>query len=169
MSESSVGDRLRQLRSERGLTQREVAIGADVVEKTVIRAENTGAMNVETLTKLSEFFGVSADYLLRGDAPDTASEPLDDESRPLVDQLLAARRDFSDAKRAWIRTKLEETDRLTGDDPDRVWDEIKALAAVYEYETGRKLPLPERERAEEPKKAKGESIRGAVLGKKPKR
>lgn len=38
------------------------------------------------------------------------------------------------------------------------------LATIYEYETGRKLPLPERERVEEPASSV-RSIRKEVLGK----
>ena len=61
----SLGNRLRKLRQDKGLTQTELAniIGT---KKTTISNYETGysSPDYETLIKLADFFEVSTDYLL---------------------------------------------------------------------------------------------------------
>ena len=58
-------ERIRELREERGLTQRELA-EAIGIDRTAIAKYETGASGAksEMLEKLATFFGVSTDYLL---------------------------------------------------------------------------------------------------------
>lgn len=59
---------LRQLRKEKGLSMKELGAIIGLAESTISQYE-TGKRepDFETLLKLGEFFGVSVDYLLRGD------------------------------------------------------------------------------------------------------
>lgn len=59
------GQRLKSLREERGLSQRALAEVIGISKGAVYYYENEGrAADIVTLKKLSDFFGVSADYLL---------------------------------------------------------------------------------------------------------
>lgn len=59
------GQRLKTLREEQGLSQRTLAEIIGISKGAVYYYENEGrAADIVTLKKLSEFFGVSADYLL---------------------------------------------------------------------------------------------------------
>lgn len=62
---ATTGERIKQLRISRGLSQQQVADGAGVSDAAVSRWE-TGTLlpGYESLIALSTFFGVSADYLL---------------------------------------------------------------------------------------------------------
>lgn len=73
-----MGDRIKQLRKERGMTQEEVGkiIG---VQKSAIRKYESGLvqnMKRSSIKKLSDFFGVSPSYLLGYDEkePPTVTE-----------------------------------------------------------------------------------------------
>ncbi len=60
-----IGKRLKELRNEAGLTQTKVAKAIGVSEPTISlweRGERTP--NIEMLSKLCDFYDVSADYLL---------------------------------------------------------------------------------------------------------
>ena len=61
----SFAERLKYLREEQGITQKEVAIACDITPTCICNLEN-GSRNPtgSTITALSDFFGVSADYLL---------------------------------------------------------------------------------------------------------
>ena len=67
-----VADRLRLLRSERSLTQRNVARGADIAERQYQSYEGGARTpSCETLIALADFFDVSIDYLVgRTDKPE---------------------------------------------------------------------------------------------------
>lgn len=59
------GQRLKSLREEQGLSQRALAEIIGISKGAVYYYENEGrAADIVTLKKLSDFFGVSADYLL---------------------------------------------------------------------------------------------------------
>lgn len=62
------GKRLKALRVSRNLSQREVGDVIGVVSSSVGKYEtvNNSFPSVEILIKLSDFFGVSLDYLLKG-------------------------------------------------------------------------------------------------------
>lgn len=59
---------LRKLRKAKGISMKELGLKIGVAESTISQYE-TGKRepDFETLLKLSEFFDVSTDYLLRGD------------------------------------------------------------------------------------------------------
>lgn len=61
----SFAERLKYLREEQGVTQKEVAFACDITPTCICNLEN-GSRNPtgSTITALSDFFGVSADYLL---------------------------------------------------------------------------------------------------------
>lgn len=60
-----LGERLRQLRKERGLTQAQLAAILVSGESTISQWENgRRQIDIETVERLASFFGVSVDYLL---------------------------------------------------------------------------------------------------------
>lgn len=63
----TLGDKLKNLRHERGLYQRDVAEDLDIAVTTLSGYErNDRKPNPETLRKLSDFYGVTIDYLVAG-------------------------------------------------------------------------------------------------------
>ncbi|WP_433958886.1 helix-turn-helix domain-containing protein [Cytobacillus horneckiae] len=63
-----LGDRLKILRSERKLTQEELASKIGVTRGTYAHYEiNKRQPDYDTLIKLADFFEVSTDYLLKGE------------------------------------------------------------------------------------------------------
>lgn len=65
-------DNLKKLRTERGLIKRNVADGVGITERTYISYEyGRTEPNMETLSKLADFYEVTTDYLLgREPAPE---------------------------------------------------------------------------------------------------
>lgn len=60
--------KLRELRKEKGISLKELGAEMGVAESTMSLYENGKRQpDYETLLKLAEFFGVTVDYLLRGD------------------------------------------------------------------------------------------------------
>jgi transcriptional regulator with XRE-family HTH domain len=60
-----IGDRLKQLREEKGYTQEYIAEYLGVKQQTYSRYENNvSEPDIETIHKLVKLFNVSADYLL---------------------------------------------------------------------------------------------------------
>ncbi len=90
-------DKLKQLRTDRGLSQRIVAQDLEAAQQTVASWEvgRTEPNNV-MLKKLARYFGVSTDYLLGNDAPATRDqnlqmyERLPDADRAAVNRMIAA-------------------------------------------------------------------------------
>ena len=64
----TLGERLRALRAEKDITQAQLA-GSIFVSESYIALIESGKRNPSTaiVAKLSDFFGISADYLLYGD------------------------------------------------------------------------------------------------------
>ena len=59
------GERLRELRNEKGLTQKQLGDTFNVNRVTIVDWEIRGKQpSYETLCKLAKFFEVTADYLL---------------------------------------------------------------------------------------------------------
>lgn len=87
-----IGDKIRDLRKARGLTQ--AALSQDpkiAVSQASIAAYETGARepNIETITQLAQYFGVTADYLI-GMSDHKRPQADDDELAPLLsDKALA--------------------------------------------------------------------------------
>ena len=67
-----LGERIRKLRSDRGWSQRELARRASIASKSVISYYELGERfpTYETLLRLADTFGVTTDYLLRGQDAD---------------------------------------------------------------------------------------------------
>ena len=65
------GDRLRRLRRDANLTQGELALKLDVVPSAVSKYERTPKAypSIDALLKISDFFNVSTDFLLKGIYP----------------------------------------------------------------------------------------------------
>lgn len=65
MKEVSVtGSRLKKLRLENDLTQKDMAISLGVTQQTYSNCENGKGMSIDLLTKVCNHFHVSADYIL---------------------------------------------------------------------------------------------------------
>lgn len=62
------GNIIRDLRKERGLTQEQIAkeVGVSVKHWGLFERGGTG-MSITNLTKISEYFGVTVDYLIYGE------------------------------------------------------------------------------------------------------
>ena len=68
MNATKLGDTIAKLRKKNGFTQKELAERINVSDKTVSKWENGGGYpEITILSALSEVFGVSVDYLLKGD------------------------------------------------------------------------------------------------------
>jgi transcriptional regulator with XRE-family HTH domain len=115
---SPIGARLKALRSRANKTQREVGAAIDVTEKTMVRAENTGAMSISTVVALAGYYGVSADYILglsddpggRRDAMggrESRIEPMDDATVGMVESVLTALQQDAQTTQ-WLRERLAE-------------------------------------------------------------
>ena len=80
---SQIGERIRQLRGERGWSQRELAARAGVVNASMISYYELGERcpSYETLLRLADVFHVTTDYLLRGGSSrQIDADGLDDEA-----------------------------------------------------------------------------------------
>ena len=67
MNEKSVGERIARLRSEKGMTQVELAEKLGVSDKAVSKWELGGCYpDVTMFPLLADIFGVSVDFLMRG-------------------------------------------------------------------------------------------------------
>ncbi len=58
------GERIKLLRKQKGLTQRQMADTFGITERNYQRYEVSDSPSNDTLIKLAEFFGVTTDYLL---------------------------------------------------------------------------------------------------------
>ena len=69
---TTVGGRIKKLRTDAGYTQEELAIELHLEGKSAISnyENNSRGVSAEMLTQLSRLFHVSADYILNGDSPD---------------------------------------------------------------------------------------------------
>ena len=62
---ATIGERIRELRTEKQVTQERLANFLGVTPQAVSRWEREGVCpNLELLPRLAKFFGVSTDYLL---------------------------------------------------------------------------------------------------------
>ena len=75
---ASFGERIKELRKQRGLTQRQMANHFGITERNYQRYESTDSPSNDTLVKLAKFFEVSADYLIGQDTKKIEfAEPLE--------------------------------------------------------------------------------------------
>ena len=84
------GTNLKQLREERGLTQKELAKGMELSPSMISMYEGGGSHpSVEILIRLSHYFRVSTDYLLGvSDSNGYDFSGLTDEQAVLVNELI---------------------------------------------------------------------------------
>jgi transcriptional regulator with XRE-family HTH domain len=80
---NTLGKRLKKLRAEKGITQKELAAIIKVPRDTVANWEvSRGTPNIETISDIASYFDVSTDYLLgRTDDP----SPIDDNRQHVND------------------------------------------------------------------------------------
>lgn len=70
MENHSIGKLIARLRSEKGLTQAELAKRLNITDKAVSKWENEdGEPSISLLPAIAEEFGITLDYLMRGIAP----------------------------------------------------------------------------------------------------
>lgn len=104
----SIGERLAELRRQKGLSQAELARLLNLGQSTIAMYEkNRRAPDYHQLVRLADFFGVSVDYLLGREEEDKKEILLPDEkildaaSDPVFSRLLAQIPDLSeDEKRS---------------------------------------------------------------------
>lgn len=62
---NTIGDRIRELRESKGLNSKDLANALDINTSTYSKLENNRkSIAVEELKKITEYFSVSADYIL---------------------------------------------------------------------------------------------------------
>lgn len=65
-----IADKLKQFRADRNVDKNRIATYLNISERTYTRWENQETMpDLETLVKLSEFFGCTVDDLVKADTP----------------------------------------------------------------------------------------------------
>ena len=80
-----IGENIKSLRTEKGLKQSELATVLSTTQSTIGKYErNEVEPNIDTLIKLSNFFGCSTDYLLGRERED-GMIVIDDSSNALSD------------------------------------------------------------------------------------
>jgi transcriptional regulator with XRE-family HTH domain len=84
-----IGERLRKLREERGLLQRQLADILKLTQQTISLYEsNQREPDAETLKKIADFFNTTIDYLLgRTDDPNPPEKTIDDEIVKIMREL----------------------------------------------------------------------------------
>ena len=85
---TTVGGRIKKLRTDAGFTQEELAIELHLEGKSGISnyENNSRGVSAEMLTQLSRLFHVSADYILNGDSPDNL-DPIVNEAIEILNNL----------------------------------------------------------------------------------
>ncbi|MCM1365103.1 MAG: helix-turn-helix domain-containing protein [Faecalibacterium sp.] len=72
----TIAERIQSLRKSRGLSQEELAEQIGVSRQAVSKWESDQSMpDIDKIMAISDFFGVSTDYLLKGIEPTIAEEP----------------------------------------------------------------------------------------------
>lgn len=173
-----IGERIREARKKRGLTVAQLAHAmssypdAIVHSETISRYEN-GRMNAaKALPAIARVLEIPLSWFYYGDEGDpyasveVTHESVHDETLSDEDYAIeGVRRDLGPLETAeveFLRSEFQAAQFSVG----RLESEMaisRLKSKLREYRG--KLPPPERERVEEPKRAKGESIRDAVLGK----
>lgn len=87
MDNQRIGDFIRKLRKERGLTQKEVAEALHITDRAVSKWERgLNAPDIALLEPLAELFGVSVGELIRGERmEETMEETMVDDAKSLLD------------------------------------------------------------------------------------
>lgn len=86
--EQSVAMRLKLLRTEEGLTQNEIAEKLGITQQTYSKYEKgTSNMDSETLKKVCNLYGVTADYVLGISASAVANDHLEELVKRVITTL----------------------------------------------------------------------------------
>ena len=117
----SIGERIRQLRKERNITQEELSEYLGVTKATVQKYENGQIRNLraETIKKLSELFGVGPVFFVFDDVPDYLSGQMD--------KLLITHYG------AWFEDFLENISRMNEDGKKLVRTYVEDIASIDRY------------------------------------
>jgi transcriptional regulator with XRE-family HTH domain len=100
VADVSFGERLKQLRKEKGWSQDELAFHAQIDGRQVSRYENDRVMpSVDVIIKMAKAYDVSIDYLLVDDAP---RRPLQAPTSKLAERVLAAGQLSEDDERSLL-------------------------------------------------------------------
>ena len=98
-------DRLKELRTKRGLSKLELSEIAQVHHVQIGRYENKGAMpSADVLAKLANSLNVSTEYLLNGTKEDLADETLSD--KELLNQFKSVEK-MSSEKRNIVKELID--------------------------------------------------------------
>ena len=123
----NLSDWLRREIRERGLTQNQVAVYANVGQATISDMLTKGHLpKVETLFRLADFFGVSREHVLRlaGHLPPTPAEPRDQDDA-LVEALLAEFRRVPDEWKPVAVQQVAQFRRLDELRPQVIGEELE--------------------------------------------
>ncbi len=86
--ESMFGDKMIQLRKERGMSQEQLAYHLEVSRQAVSKWEGNQSMpSLDKLIQLADLFGVSLDYLVRNSMYEKNNSTSVDNSQNVIDQL----------------------------------------------------------------------------------
>ncbi len=82
----TIGERLTELRKSRGLSQEELAEQLTLTRQTISKWElGQSSPDIEYVIALCEYFGVSTDYLLKGEEPaPKAEKKKEEETQPVI-------------------------------------------------------------------------------------
>ncbi|MBO4838083.1 MAG: helix-turn-helix domain-containing protein [Lachnospiraceae bacterium] len=80
----TIGERLTELRKSRGLSQEELAEQLTLTRQTISKWElGQSSPDIEYVIALCDLFGVSTDYLLKGEEPEAKAAPKEEHSQPV--------------------------------------------------------------------------------------
>lgn len=115
-------DRLKELRTKKGITQETLALDLGIPESTVRRYESSDEHTPrrERLEKIADYFGVSVDYLLGRTNDPSPSEKIN--------------RKFSDIENLFFY----ELDKLSEEDKKKALEHVRYLRYLAEQENKNK-------------------------------
>lgn len=135
-------ERLKRLRMEKGITQKELADRLHISRSTIAGYESLGKEpDGEKLCALADFFGVSVDYLLGGT---DSREPISPTPAPL-----------SSAQRPAEVAITGELHNLSDRQLDRLMGYIQALKELPDSTTPQNVAIAEKNASEENSSAAG--------------
>ncbi len=89
MNKSILGDRLKKLRKDKKITQKELAKILNIQNTTLSQYENgVNEPNDEMKVKIADYFGVTIDYLLGRSNVKQINADIDKEANELADEII---------------------------------------------------------------------------------
>ena len=81
----TLGETLTNLRKSKGLSQEQLADELDLTRQTISKWElNQSSPDINYIVRLSDFFGVTTDYLIKSEQSCTTTEPLNEQVSPNI-------------------------------------------------------------------------------------